>query len=325
MLSPLRPGRSGKRFSASNPFFAALGMVGVLTFTQGMVLRPPETSAPGAIPPTLADGSDSAFSGLAQPIGTAAENTAAAIAIEAPPLTATLAGVAPESAPTAAPNLSRYVVRAGDTVDAIAAQHGISASTIAWVNNLSNPNLIRPGQVLQITSVDSARSAVAAAAPVRAIGTPSEQAFISGIARPAQDSQRVTGIPASVTIAQAILETYWGTSFLARDANNYFGIKAHRRGGTDGVVWIDAWEVENGKNVVRQEPFRKYSSVTDSLVDHGRFFHENSRYAHALEARADAREFARRINTAGYATDPAYSSKLIALMERFALFDYDAV
>jgi LysM repeat protein len=357
---------------ASSPFFGVLGLVGLLTIGHGVVVRPPDAAGPGPAPIT-ASGNGSAAGALSLPAASAdpgASPTEDAAPAAASPVVASAVGL-----PVAPPSLSRYVVRAGDTVNAIAAQHGISPRTIAWANNLANPNLIRPGQTLQIPSVDGTihhvregdtASAVAEAydaplqevlwanrlaegdalrgdsvlivpnaarsrpevvgpapASVHAIGTPSEQAFIASIVRPAQDSQRVTGIPASVTIAQAILETYWGTSFLAREANNYFGIKAHRRGGTEGVVWIDAWEVENGKNVVRQEPFRKYSSVTDSLVDHGRFFHENSRYARALEAKDDAREFARRINAAGYATDPAYASKLIALMDRFALFDYD--
>src|SRR5436309_11377623 len=158
--------------------------------------------------------------------------------------------------------------------------------------------------------------------PDRPARTP-EEAFIFPLVEPAQESQLVTGVPTSVTIAQAILETYWGSSFLAREANNYFGIKAQTKPGSDGVVWIDAWEVEAGQNVVRPEPFRKYSNVVESLVDHGRFFLENSRYRHALEAKNDAREFARRINAAGYATDPAYASKLISYMDRYDLYQYD--
>ena len=150
-----------------------------------------------------------------------------------------------------------------------------------------------------------------------------QEAFIFSLVEGAQESQRATGVPTSVTIAQAILETYWGESFLAREANNYFGIKAHTKPGSDGIVWIDAWEVEGGRNVVRPEPFRKYASVVESLVDHGRFFLENSRYGHALEAKDDPREFARRINAAGYATDPAYATKLISFIDRYELHKYD--
>ncbi|MCL6594270.1 MAG: hypothetical protein K6T31_09865 [Alicyclobacillus sp.] len=64
-------------------------------------------------------------------------------------------------------------------------------------------------------------------------------------------------------------------------------------------------------------------AMEESFADHGRYLLENPRYARALEARGDPREFARRIASAGYATDPAYASKLISLMERYGLFHYD--
>lgn len=147
--------------------------------------------------------------------------------------------------------------------------------------------------------------------------------FILTAAEAARASQRVTGVPASVTIAQAILESAWGGSKLASDGNNYFGIKARDRGGTAGVIWFDTWEVIGGRNVIQHEPFRAYSSAADSFIDHGRFFLENARYAAALAARDDPRQFAREINRAGYATDPNYAPKLIALMDRFDLYSYD--
>lgn len=152
---------------------------------------------------------------------------------------------------------------------------------------------------------------------------PREAAFILEAAQAARVSQRETGIPASVTIAQAILESNWGTSRLSREGQNYFGIKARERPGNAGVVWFDTWEVINGQNVVVNAPFRAYASMADSFIDHGRFFVENPRYAAALDARDDAREFAVRIQQAGYATDPAYSDKLIRLMDRFNLYAYD--
>lgn len=150
-----------------------------------------------------------------------------------------------------------------------------------------------------------------------------EEAFIFKIVPGAKASQKATGVPASVTIAQAILESSWGRSYLAREANNLFGVKALTKPGPAGVLMMDAWEVENGFDVVRPEPFRKYNSVAESIADHGLFFVENSRYRDALRARDDANEFARRIAAAGYATDPGYAPKLIGLMERWDLHKYD--
>ena len=93
--------------------------------------------------------------------------------------------------------------------------------------------------------------------------------------------------------------------------------------GSAGVVWLPTWEVEGRANVIRNEPFRAYTSMADSFVDHGLFFHQNPRYAGALAASADPRQFAREINRAGYATDPDYAATLIGLMDRFNLYAYD--
>lgn len=167
-----------------------------------------------------------------------------------------------------------------------------------------------------------APTTVPTAVPTAAPRSPQE-AFIASIGPGAQESQLGTGIPASVTVAQAILETYWGTSRLAKEANNFFGIKAREKPGSAGVVWMDTWEVIGGANVTRREPFRAYKSVADSFTDHGQFFLENSRYQRALAVKDDPRRFAQEVNRAGYATDPAYASKLITLMDRFDLYRFD--
>jgi flagellar protein FlgJ len=154
--------------------------------------------------------------------------------------------------------------------------------------------------------------------------TPQEQ-FIGSIAEAAVESADSTGVPASVTIAQAILESYWGSSRLAHEANNFFGIKAQTHGGTAGSVSFNVWEVIGGRSVVQTQAFRAYNTIADSFIDHGQFFVENGRYAAAMAARDDPKQFAIEINRAGYATDPAYASKLIGLMDRYDLYRYDAV
>jgi len=153
------------------------------------------------------------------------------------------------------------------------------------------------------------------------ISTPDR--FISVVAEAAQDSQRATGVPASVTVAQAILESDWGKSLLASKAFNFFGIKAQTGPGPAGVVNMDTWEVLSGASTVVDAAFKAYHNVFESVDDHGRFLRDNPRYSAAFHAAGDAREFARRINAAGYATDPAYSSKLIRLMDKYNLYRYD--
>jgi len=147
--------------------------------------------------------------------------------------------------------------------------------------------------------------------------------FILSVAPGARQSQRKSGVPASVTLAQAILESDWGRSKLTREANNLFGIKAYRGGGSAGVYEINTWEVYGGQNVTVFAAFKAYTTLADSIVDHGRWFHDNDRYHRALAVKDDPRAFAYAINAAGYATDPAYAPKLIALMERFGLYAYN--
>ena len=247
-------------------------------------------------------------------------------------------------------------VRPGDTVADLVQFYGSDLQQTIQLNDLEAPfvilvgqRLLLPGGKMPVLARDPAPAvkpsnppapdaqtprqdsglAASIEAPVRAAlpappnATPQQVAFILNAAEAARESQGKTGVPASVTIAQAILESYWGTSRLARENNNYFGIKARERPGTAGVVWYNVWEVIDGANVVQAEPFRAYKTAADSFVDHGWFFHNNGRYAGALAARGDPKQFAREINRAGYATDPAYAPKLIGLMDRFNLYAYD--
>lgn len=239
-------------------------------------------------------------------------------------------------------------VRPGDTLATVANAYDARLDEVINANGLREPYIILIGQELLIpggyrplprkvlAALEESRGesveargeqhSASIAAPIRkipALGNTPQELFIKAIAEAAVDSHERTGVPASVTLAQAILESYWGSSRLASEANNYFGIKAQTRQGTAGVVWFDAWEVIGGRNVMRREPFRAYTSPADSFVDHGRFFLENPRYSAAMAARGDARQFAREINRAGYATDPAYAAKLIQLMDRYDLYRFD--
>jgi flagellum-specific peptidoglycan hydrolase FlgJ len=242
-----------------------------------------------------------------------------------------------------------HEVRPGDTLASVANSYDAKLQDVIGANRLAEPYIIVVGQKLAVPggyrplpqkvvvapedTVEAPPNrndqvAAAIAAPVRSLpvlGKTPQERFIASIGEAAVVSHERTGVPASVTIAQAILETYWGSSRLAREANNYFGIKAQTRVGSAGVVWFDVWEVIGGRNVMQSQPFRAYDSVADSFVDHGRFFVENGRYAAAMATGDDARQFARAVNRAGYATDPAYASKLIALMDRYNLYRFDDV
>lgn len=148
--------------------------------------------------------------------------------------------------------------------------------------------------------------------------------FINTVGAAAQSSRKTTGVPASVTVAQAILESDWGRSRLARMGNNLFGIKALGSvTGPAGVVTLATWEHLPSGDVIVQAPFKAYYTLEQSIDDHGRFFTRNRRYADALAVANDARAFARAIQDAGYATDPSYAAKLIGLMDRYDLYRFD--
>ncbi|HEM8998811.1 TPA: glucosaminidase domain-containing protein [Burkholderia cenocepacia] len=139
------------------------------------------------------------------------------------------------------------------------------------------------------------------------ISTPA--GFIAAIAPAAQACTKRTGVPASVTVAQAALESSWGRR---APGMNLFGIKADAswRG---PVTLQPTHEVVNGETVTITARFRAYSDWQGSIDDHAAFLTGNPRYRPAF-AFKDGPSFARAIAKAGYATDPLYADKLIAIM-----------
>ncbi|MDQ3812142.1 MAG: glucosaminidase domain-containing protein, partial [Chloroflexota bacterium] len=191
---------------------------------------------------------------------------------------------------------------------------------LAWVTRADIGPITPP---VPLPSLPTAANAGSARKPeARTFGSGDE--FINAVGAAAQRSRKLTGVPASVTVAQAILESDWGRSRLTRQGNNLFGIKALSGPGPAGVITLATWEHVDGDDVVVQAPFKAYYSLEDSIDDHGRFFMRNGRYVRALALGSDAREFARQIQEAGYATDPGYASKLIGLMDRYDLYRFDS-
>lgn len=227
-----------------------------------------------------------------------------------------------------------YTVKSGDTMSAIAARGGIDLGRLVKANaQVKNPDLIYPGEHLNVPETNGRRTSPPAPThanqPTRAgnqnaIGKlpRTGDAFIDSIAAAAIRSQRQTGVPASVTIAQALLESDRGRSGLTREANNYFGIKGE---GPAGHVIFPTQEYVGGQIVTVNAAFRRYHNAAESFTDHGRFFRENSRYSEALKHTNDAHRFAREIQRAGYATDPSYSDKLISIIDRYDLTRFDRI
>ena len=122
------------------------------------------------------------------------------------------------------------------------------------------------------------------------------------------------GIPASITLAQGVLESGAGNSRLATVANNHFGIKCHDWTGPS----ISHDDDEQG------ECFRVYGSAIESFEDHSKFLRGRRRYSSLFQlARTDYRGWAYGLKRAGYATNPAYANSLIDIIELYRLYEYD--
>ena len=145
--------------------------------------------------------------------------------------------------------------------------------------------------------------------------------FIARIKDGAIAAQKQYGVPASLTIAQAILETGWGKSSVG---NNIFGIKASPSW-TGKTVTCRTGEVYGGQKVTISGTFRAYDSIADSIVDHARVIVDNACY-HNIIGCKDYRQVCRNVQADGYATDPNYADQLISIISEYGLtqFDYAA-
>ena len=131
----------------------------------------------------------------------------------------------------------------------------------------------------------------------------------------AKDNMTSYGIPASITLAQGVLESGSGQGTLSRNANNHFGIKCHKE-----------WEGPSVRHTddAPDECFRKYDAPEESYRDHSQFLVSRSRYNELFKLDKDDYEgWAHGLKKAGYATDPKYANKLISLIERYTLDQYD--
>jgi LysM repeat protein len=123
-------------------------------------------------------------------------------------------------------------------------------------------------------------------------------------------------VPASITLAQGMLESNYGNSVLAINTNNHFGIKCH-----------SDWKGEtfHMDDDTKNECFRKYPSVLDSYRDHSKFLKERSRYAALFTLKiTDYKAWANGLKDAGYATNTQYPQLLINLIEKYKLYIYDS-
>ena len=132
-----------------------------------------------------------------------------------------------------------------------------------------------------------------------------------------------SGIPASITLAQALHESNYGTSELVLAANNHFGIKCKSSWVGSTYFYIDD-DYDNRGNLI-QSCFRSYEADIDSYVDHSNFLMGRDNYSNLFYLdKKDYKGWAYGLKSSGYATDPNYATKLIKKIEKFELDQYDS-
>lgn len=183
----------------------------------------------------------------------------------------------------------------------------VSLQTIRWVSNTSRRNVVQ----LDYSGADPR------------ISSQEKQAFISRLIPIAEQEQQKYHLLASITIAQAALESDWGQSQLASKYNNLFGIKDD----SASAKTMTTKEYVNGRWIVVEAPFATYKNWDASVQAHTQFLAQGKswdpkRYQSVFEAQ-NYRQAARALQKKGYATDPNYAAKLINFIQTYHLNQYD--
>jgi len=162
----------------------------------------------------------------------------------------------------------------------------------------------------------STLAALGGAEPADAAGEPTPEQFVAALLPEAKKAAAALGIEPRLLLAQAALETGWGRSAMQQgggaSAHNVFGIKA-------GPSWsgpsVEQWTLEHAGGVTapQRERFRAYGSAAESFADYVDLIGTARRYANALEQAGNPEGYARAVTEAGYATDPDYASKWLAI------------
>lgn len=151
-----------------------------------------------------------------------------------------------------------------------------------------------------------------------------KEEFIIKIAGYAQTLEEEYDVLASISIAQAILESDWGTSELSAEYNNFYGVKGSNPRNT---VNMSTKEYVDGEWITIKAPFRTYDDWRDSMKDHALLFVNGTRWNSdqykTVVGEKDYRKAAEALYKSGYATDPGYAKKLVDVIEQYELYQYD--
>ncbi|MEV0127927.1 sporangiospore maturation cell wall hydrolase GsmA [Dactylosporangium sp. NPDC050688] len=170
-------------------------------------------------------------------------------------------------------------------------------------------------------------AAPVATVPMGPTGTMTNEQFLAASIPAAQQSQRDTRVPTSVTLAQAILESGWGRSSLSANDRNFFGMKCFNNAPGSYASGCKSYSTQEcnaaGVCSTTVATFRTYATAAASFTDHGMALKNLSRYAAAFNYTNNPNQFVAEVHKGGYATDPLYTTKLVNLMTKYNLYQYD--
>lgn len=294
--------------------FASVCALTLLTASGAVAHADDQAAAPDQAQTTNANGSDAASTAdqttSVTSNGSAADSNSAAatseaslaqVAATADQVTLTSASEAASQAPQSA-NESAASATSQAATSVASAPVEASQASVAMYKAAATTNNV---DLSTITFSNNAKS----------------QAFIQSVAQGAINGWHTYQVLPSVTVAQAILESGWGSSYLSTAAHNLFGIKGSYNGNS---IRLQTREVYNGQSVYIYDNFRAYANNDQSVEDHGAFLNQNSRY-HNLLGDTSYVSVANKLRADGYATDPNYASALINLVQTYGLDRLDSI
>ena len=262
---------------------------------------------------STASSSSSATSASSSSVATAATSVTSATSATSATSVSSTSADSSASAATSSDDASS----SASAADANSSVSSASAATSA--TSASSTTVVRA--VVAVATSASASSSSVDLSTLTFSNNASQQAFIESVAEGAIEGWNEYGVLPSITVAQAILESGWGSSTLSTQAHNLFGIKGSYNG---NYVTMSTREVINGQSVYVNAAFRAYANNSESVEDHGNFLYSNSRYSNLL-GDTSYTDVAQKLSQDGYATDPYYSSSLISLVKTYDLTQLDSI
>ena len=290
--------------------FASVCALTLLTATGAVAHADDQTANPdSAVQTTSANGSDN--SNTTSSASSASQSTSASSAATSSAVSAT------SSATSASSQVSESSAATNETTT-------LNLAAVADSKVATNTNVAESKVATSSAAASSSTAPTSASVDLNSITfstNAKSQAFIESVAQGAINGWQTYKVLPSITVAQAILESGWGNSYLSTAAHNLFGIKGSYNGNS---IRLQTREVYNGRSVYVYDNFRSYANNDESVEDHGAFLNENSRYSNLLGDTSYI-SVANKLRADGYATDPNYASSLIKLIQTYGLDRLDTI